>query len=476
MNPEDDIRRALQRRLDPVSGGIEAASLDQRIAARARRRHAVRTGVVASVLVATVAGTGAFVVGGGQAPVGPLSDPSPSVSPTRGCVTSGETPRACPQPTLTSSPPNIAALPSEGPSPCEPSVASEPSGHLYVQRGLEGKLVVHDLGTGITQKFAEPYGRIPGFDIALLHDRILYPTVWDDPELFVERSLDGEAHSARRLSGKEQGIPAIEATPDRAGYAYMDLTLVKGNELYWMEIRYVATCGDPFRLLARLPRPEVGRDGAYGDENTLRFSPDGTRLLVGWSRNVFHPNGGLDADEPVLQVFDLSTGEELVQLGAKASPAHPRWLTNDLVIVPDLNDRTRLLDLRDGSMTLLDADQAWWNGVLSPDGRLFAYDTGPVYRGEDAPGDDSITVVIDAESREEVRRIPGTMYPWFLPDGTLIVSEHLRCDGEQPDPPPRESWCYHNFEVGQTMRVDLETGDLTGTSLPEFIGGARDQL
>lgn len=78
MSFDDEIRKTLRDRLDPIGGSTEWEPMRARIAGARARRNRARTAIAGTVAACLAFGVFAVTWNGREQPVGPVSDPTPS--------------------------------------------------------------------------------------------------------------------------------------------------------------------------------------------------------------------------------------------------------------------------------------------------------------------------------------------------------------------------------------------------------------
>lgn len=365
--------------------------------------------------------------------------------------------------------------------PSTPTAAPTPDDHLLwaAVPPKEGRVatavawvgrevgVRHLIGDRAKERVTEddPSDDLIGYgDVALLEDRFVF--VPRDRAGRIREQMYGSSDPSRVIAATEC-CAAIAATPDRRGFVYTSSAYIGDSDRTEWTVLVHDREGNE-REIARLRGMVPGRDGRWEDEITLEFSPDGSHLLIAQGYGSF-PNRPRDRSEPAMIVV-RNDGVVVTKLPAELQLAQPRWLSEDEIVVPrseyDLNE-TLIVGLDGSEPQVVDPDEPWLHGTLSPDGRLFAYDLRPT---ADVVGErDSAVVILDARTLEEVARLPKHFVPAFLSNDEVLVSRQIDCEASGEG-------CYFGYETGEVSIWNPMAGTREEAGIPrlEPIPGQSD--
>jgi hypothetical protein len=315
--------------------------------------------------------------------------------------------------------------------------------------------VRHLIGDGERETVSEddPSDDLIGYgDVALLEDRFVF--VPRDRAGRIREQTYGSTGPSRVVASTEC-CARIAATPDRRGFVYTSSSYIGDSDRTEWTIIVRNREGNE-REITRLRGMVPGREGRWEDEITLEFSPDGRHLMIAQGYGSF-PNRPRNRSESAV-VIVRNDGAVVRELPAELQLAQPRWLSGDEIIVPRSTE-TLLVDLAEDGQRVIDPEEPWLHGTLSPDGSLFAYDLRPT---ADVVGErDSAVVVVDARTLEEVARLSKHFVPSFLSNQELLVSRQVDCEASPEG-------CYFGYQTGEVLIWNPRAGDREDAGIPRL--------
>lgn len=456
MSLDDRLRNAFRSHLDPIHTSPEPVEqLDHELARAAARVTRMRAIALSLALLTAGATAGLYAITRDDDPTG-FSEEGPIVSLS---PTPSEEPSEEPTPVRSSASPSPSPTPTlDALEPAEPIITVETEWsaryisqlHFYPGHVDDPNLAieVRNLRTG--ERFA---WRMPDRDprqITLVdRDTVLY-TVWDDTdygESLVRVHRDGRREIV--FDGSNQAAVRNYALgPD--GEIALQLSRFTGEDTICFPQRFgILRPSGEFKELAGLVGHYPSGENHSHREETIRFSPDGTKLVA----NVWP-----GCDEMGTLMLDRQ-GTILNSVPQSRDPFMPRWLTNEQALVT-VEGGTVLMKV-DGTRELIH-DERMTHGELSPDGRFFVHDTPGWSSGEGARIPD--VTVRSAETLAVLAERESAMAPIWVDATLLILSAAISSEEsvERGGEPCRDNPCADGVQVW-----NFETGKVRETALKE---------
>lgn len=220
-------------------------------------------------------------------------------------------------------------------------------------------------------------------------------------------------------------------------------TLTYGNEADGPSVHLLEVDTGEDRVLRTLDIAAEGRCGDDSDDIALRFSPDGSAIVVTQTAG--------QEDDPTMWVVGLDG----LDRAAPRRATHPVWSPDSRrLYYRDYDGEAgwMSLDVAAGATTPVQASPATHRPALSPDGRLLALDDGGwSHGGESMEGSAHAPAALlyDLESGTETRLGDGRVGPLWLSPTTVALTDSSMCED-----------CMGMWEpAGTVTAVDVRTGE-----------------
>jgi Tol biopolymer transport system component len=259
-------------------------------------------------------------------------------------------------------------LPSLSPSPT-PSGTVTPKPRVPSARfalyALDDKIWLYDVAKDANTELAHGEG-------------VRQPKFVDDHEIsFIQgsttgviRILDLKTRAVRDVITEQDGINVYGWSPDRQTLAY----ITTDPQAYPHLVFWHAGADAPTQTVATLARA-FGRGAVTSDQAKIEFSSDGQEVLVVYTPADGTPQDSLSPDQSQLQVRTIN-GELSFAADMRDEPTMGLWSADGARVYYRTDRGARVWHADTGSIGSVSGAGTWYDPMLSPDGKLIAYDTG----------------------------------------------------------------------------------------------------